>query len=337
MSESTIRRLVRCAYEEEAAEAGLFADERIRSFFAVIKTLVHDCFYSLFDTVMKQYEPEERAARLARGLEYISQDQSGGVCMEESHRALREFPTIQQEYERAMVRFAQFMVPQKDPGMKIEVPVFSTFLMKLYTRVASSPDVRSGRFFSMSYFEKDIFLKDVMRVTMNSCIVLRPTAAPVQAASSTNSKAFSGSSSSSVAAGALAAAANASVATAAASESHVLPSDSVSNIGGASQRFPPPPPRAPAKLSVLTEALSSSSTHTGTDAGDGNSESQFSLRQHKERLKTSKARPFKTASVFPFKLVNTATKTVSMVEGGGSESAAGSPSDFIGYSTLSKV
>lgn len=334
MSESTIRRMVRCAYEEEAAEAGLFADERIRSFFAVIKTLVHDCFYSLFDTVMKQYEPEERAARLARGLEYISQDQGGGVCIEESRRALQEFPTIEQEYERAMVRFAQFMVPQKDPGMKIEVPVFSTFLMKLYTRVASSPDVRSGRFFSMTYFEKDIFLKDVLRVVMNSCVVLRPTVAPVAVAPG-GSRAPS---TSSVAAGALAAAANASSAS---SASHVLPSDSVSNIGGASQRFPVPP-RASTKLSAVGEAASAVSTHT---VADESAESQFSLRKHKDKLESGKAKPFKTASVFPFKLVNTATKTVSMAEGDESANSgavsqsvhSGSPSDFIGYSTLSRV
>jgi len=94
-------------------------------------------------------------------------------------------------------------------------------------------------------------------------------------------------------------------------------------------------------MSVLSEAPScSTAADTRTEPGDGHSESQFSLRKHKQRLESSgnsKPRPFKTASVFPFKVVNTATKTVSMEEGSGSESVAGNPSDFIGYSTLSKV
>jgi hypothetical protein len=219
---SEIRRLVHAAYEEEAAvhnSAGLYADERIRSFFAEVKSLVTECFQSLYDTVVRQYaDPVERQRRLAKGLAFIASDENEMHSRDEVARALQEFPNISQEYQRAMVRFAQCMISKKQPNMKIECPPFDTFLFRLYKRVATSPEVKSGRYFQMSYLEQEIFLKDILRITMSSCMTIR---------SNTESLGYRGS---------------------------VLPSDSVSNITPNLTRTMPSKPRH--ERSVLNNALS---------------------------------------------------------------------------------
>lgn len=257
---SEIRRLVHAAYEEEAAvhnSSGLYADERIRSFFAEVKSLVTECFQSLYDTVVRQYpDPVERQRRLAKGLAFIASDENELHSRDEVARALQEFPNISQEYQRAMVRFAQCMIAKKQPSMKIECPPFDTFLFRLYKRVATSPEVRSGRYFQMSYLEQEIFLKDILRITMSSCMTVK---------AGTESLGYRGS---------------------------VLPSDSVSNITPNLTRTMPSKPRH--ERSVLNNALS-----VATEEDDGQTLSEMSLREHKERLK-EKDRAKKAPSIAPF-------------------------------------
>ncbi len=259
---SEIRRLVHAAYEEEAAvhnSAGLYADERIRSFFAEVKSLVTECFQSLYDTVVRQYpDPVERQRRLAKGLAFIASDENELHSRDEVARALQEFPNISQEYQRAMVRFAQCMISKKQPNMKIECPPFDTFLFRLYKRVATSPEVKSGRYFQMSYLEQEIFLKDILRITMSSCMTVKSTS---------ESLGYRGS---------------------------VLPSDSVSNITPNLTRTMPSKPRH--ERSVLNNALS-----VATEEDEGQTLSEMSLREHKERLREREkprgATPFTAPSI----------------------------------------
>ena len=376
MSESTIRRFVRTAMEEQAADMGLFSDERIHSFFAVVKTLVHDCFYSLYDTVMREYSnAAERQHRLHRGLAYIASDANHTLGADEVSRALEEFPTIEHEYERAIVRFAQIMVPHREPGMKVEVPPFSTFLMKLYRRVATSADVKSGRFFNMTYFEKDIFLKDMFRVTMNACVSLRPSTSIVSGASASASIHASGpaggstrSESRLVTSALMHAASAASTAPAPSttstksksgmssmsmSSAKVLPSDSVSNIHTNNTK-PTPASASVRKHSVVAEGSDEESdtdkSSTVTDV------TQFSLRKYKKQLEErnrQKARdndkpanpqpkPFVTASIARSR--NEKPKEEKQVDMESKSvsgffddlSATGVASDFAGFSTLSR-
>lgn len=348
MSESTIRRFVRAAMEEQSAEVALFSDERIRSFFAVVKTLVHDCFYSLYDTVMQQYvSAAEKQQRLSRGLAYIASDSNHTLGDDEVMRALEEFPTVQEEYERAIVRFAQFMLPERQPGMKVEVPPFATFLMKVYRRVATSPDVKSGRFFSMTYFEKDILLKDMFRVTMNSCVSLRPAAVSVISADSkstrTQSRLLSGalqhaaSAASPSAAGSTSGSASATgTASSASRASKVMPSDSVSNI----YRKPPPVPRKTPQQYSAVEEGSEEEQGTSSTVSDV---TQFSLRKYKKQLEEKKRapKPFVTPSIArgaartEEKQVNIESKSVSGFFDD-DEQGDGAASDFAGFSTLSR-
>lgn len=344
MSESTVRRLVRKAYEEENAEAGLFSDERIRNFFAVMKTLVNDCFLSLYNTVHDEYSGNEREERFARGLAYIANDQNHRLGLEEASRATQEFPTIAHEYERAMVSFAQVMVSTRDPSLKVEVPSFTQFLLKLYKRMAQSIEVRSMRYFRMTYFEQDIYLKDVLRVTMNSCLMLR-----LGASAPSTPRAPSVVPEPSILAGALASSrtggsgaggngtcgSGGSGSTMARSRQehrqahHVLPSDSVSNVPPA--RLPAAPAkdkrqRPRSMLTTMSEQSSSGSEH-----------SDFSLRKYKQQLQANsvpkKQPPFKQPSFVNTKEVDLTPLPNDEIGELGDDKCA---SDLLGYSTLSR-
>jgi hypothetical protein len=178
MSESTIRRIVHDAYEQEVAvnsDSGLYGDERIRAFFAEIKNLVNECFQSLYDVVQREYaDPVERQQRLTKGLAYLAASENERMNVDEVTRATETYPAIADEYRRAMIRFAQCTGDKRRSGVKIRVPSFHSFLFDLYRRVANSMEVRTGRYFTtMSYLEQEIYLKDILRITMNASITMQ--------------------------------------------------------------------------------------------------------------------------------------------------------------------
>jgi len=348
MSESTIRRMVRSAYEQEATDAGLFSDERIRNFFAMVKSLANDCFQSLYDTVMREYAhytPEERTQRFERGLAFIANENNYKLSTDEVARATQEFPTIQHEYERAMVKFAQIMVSHKDPSLKIEVPSFATFLMRFYNRIASHRIVKSMRYFTMAYFEQDIFLKDMLRINMNACLNMRVVQRREDEGGRPRSRVGQGSGGgSSILHAALQSTREPPSST---NSSQVLPSDSVSNISYT------PPARTRSKrggggedtLSQLSEV-----SERSDDAGSQIQQSDFSLRKYKQHLVNSKKektdvliKPFRPSSIVKTKEVD--LQPPPSAQNGGEEEEeeedddpqpAGSASDIAGYSTLSR-
>lgn len=346
MSESTIRRMVRSAYEQEATDAGLFSDERIRNFFAMVKSLANDCFQSLYDTVMREYAhytPEERTQRFERGLAFIANENNYKLSTDEVARATQEFPTIQHEYERAMVKFAQIMVSHKDPSLKIEVPSFATFLMRFYNRIASHRIVKSMRYFTMAYFEQDIFLKDMLRINMNACLNMRVVQRREDEGGRPRSRVGQGSGGgSSILHAALQSTREPTSST---NSSQVLPSDSVSNIS-----YTPPPARTRSKRGGSgEEALSQLSevSERSDDAGSQIQQSDFSLRKYKQHLVNSKKektdvliKPFRPSSIVKTKEVD--LQPPSVQKGGQEEEEdddpqpAGSASDIAGYSTLSQ-
>lgn len=343
MSESTIRRMVRTAYEQEATDAGLFSDERIRNFFAMVKSLANDCFQSLYDTVMREYlnhTPEERSQRFERGLAFIANENNYRMATDEVGRATQEFPTIQHEYERAMVKFAQIMVSNKDPSLKIEVPSFTTFLLRFYSRLASHRLVKSMRYFNMSYFEQDIFLKDMMRINMNACLNMRPTPRESLAAGASHT---ARTESSSILQAALATTRGAPSSHSSGS-SQVLPSDSVSNISIG--KPPPSRSRGGARHDERLSAMSEQSEECSELQ-----QSDFSLRKYKKHLMNSKkektdvqVKPFRPSSIVQSVVKTKEVDLAAAVEGGdmGEEDEDDAPqpataaSDIAGYSTLSQ-
>lgn len=195
MERSEIRRVVHSALEKETAAqdaGGLYADERVRSFFAQIKTLINDCFTSLYDTVRTRYsEPAEQQQKFLKGLAFIASETNEQLSTDEAPRALRDFPSLPQLYHRAMLRYAQCIAPRMTGG-EVQCPPFDTFLFDVYKRVASSSEMRSGRYFSMSYLEQEIFLKDILRLTMAERVVVHdPEPVSVQVSSRGSSKSSS--------------------------------------------------------------------------------------------------------------------------------------------------
>lgn len=192
MERSEIRRAVHSALEKETAiqdAGGLYADERVRSFFAQIKTLVNDCFSSLYDTVRARYsEPTEQQQKFLKGLAFIASDSNEQVSTDEAPRALRDFPSLPQQYHRAMLRYAQCIAPRLSGG-DVQCPPFDTFLFDVYKRVASSSEMRSARYFQMSYLEQEIFLKDILRLTMAERVVIQDPVPQASATSSSSSRA----------------------------------------------------------------------------------------------------------------------------------------------------
>jgi hypothetical protein len=337
--------MVRNAYEQEATDAGLFGDERIRNFFAMVKSMANDCFQSLYDTVMREYAnttEENKAERFERGLAFIANDSNYRLAADEVSRAAREFPTIQHEYERAMVKFAQIMVPHKDPHLKIEVPSFSTFLLRLYSRIAAHRVVKSMRYYQMTYFEQDIFMKDMMRINMNACLNMRTVVSEKEALSQPQGE------TSSILRAALASTRTSSSMSGSSggSSQQVLPSDSVSNIS-AGRPTPPPPKRSSSssrqKQSTPPSVLSALSEYS--DERSEVQQSDFSLRKYKHQLQHNKkdrtdvaVKPFRPASIVKTKEVDLqppGDTNDALFEPDEPQPATGNPSDIAGYSTLS--
>ena len=149
----------------------LYNDERIRIFFIEIKTIINDCFHSLHETVHAKFsDPREQKSRLLRGLQFVSTDMNRESNYSEIARVTHTFPRIKENYRRAITRFARYVIPREFLHLEIQCPSFDGFLFALYKRVASSFELRSGRYFAMTYTEQEVFLKDILRVTMSSCL-----------------------------------------------------------------------------------------------------------------------------------------------------------------------
>ena len=161
--------------QDHAPESCLFADERIRVFYAEIKSLINDCFHSLRDTVLDRYpDPAEQQKRYVKGLLFVAHQMNSTANCSEIHRVTNTFPRIAENYQRAMSRFAQYVIPQRYlHAGDIKCPSLESFLYELYRRVALSTELKTMRYFHMNYSEQEIFLKDILRISMSSCLESR--------------------------------------------------------------------------------------------------------------------------------------------------------------------
>lgn len=158
--------------EDRETATCLFNDERIRIFYAEIKSLLNDCFHSLYDTVLKTYtDPAEQQKRYLKGLLFVAYEMNTSANSSEIYRVTHTYPLIAKNYQRAMSRFAQYVIPQRYlHAGDIKCPSLESFLYQLYRRVALSSELKSMRYFHMNYTEQEIFLKDILRIAMNSCL-----------------------------------------------------------------------------------------------------------------------------------------------------------------------
>lgn len=152
-------------------------DERIRLLFAHIKSMVNDCFHSLYEVVCTQFvEPREQRERFAKGLQFVCDEMRQNHNYSEITRAVTSFPSIDKNYKKAMHRFIEHTLGpnalQRQHVARIECRTFEAFLFELYRRVAASVEMRTCRYFTMTYSEQEVFLKDVLRMTMSACVTV---------------------------------------------------------------------------------------------------------------------------------------------------------------------
>lgn len=277
MERSEIRRVVHSAIEKETAlqdGGNLYADERVRSFFAQIKTLVNDCFTSLYDTVRTRFsDSSEQQQKFLKGLAFIASDTNQQLSIDEAPRALRDFPSLPQQYHYAMAKYAQCISPGSS-STQLQCPPFESFLFDVYKRIATSSEMRSGRYFQMSYLEQEIFLKDILRLTMADRIA-------VIAASERSERSSHREPS--------------SMHTPRSRGKPVTPFDSVSNITTESKRLSAA--NAMPTGSVFSGGNRGSTLHNALSvvSHSGDSLTQLSLKETRD--KTSKRSGFKTPSI----------------------------------------
>jgi len=156
--------------ETMGLEVGLFADENARNFYIELKLLLTECFESLYALIKREYAPNVHQVRFMRGLEIFNSDNIQAVTITEMARALATFPTINQEYQSAMIRYTHLLYGTMVGTLSLHILPFKTFLIRLYQRVSQMQEITTLRYFTMSYLEQDIFLKDVVRMVMKDCM-----------------------------------------------------------------------------------------------------------------------------------------------------------------------
>lgn len=168
MTESHIGRVVHAAFQNETSlySDSVFNDQRFRGFFAQIKDIVNEVFQSLYDTVHNEYSDlSERKMKFAKGLDFIKNEI---ITVEELSRIKENHPSIELEYQRSFIRYAQSV---SEANQKVKIPTFDKFLTDLYKRVANSLEFKSGRYFTrLTYLEQELALKDILRITMSANI-----------------------------------------------------------------------------------------------------------------------------------------------------------------------
>ena len=156
--------------ETMGLEVGLFADENARNFYIELKVLLTECLESLYALVKREYAPKFHQFRFMRGLEIFNSDNIQAVTITETARALSMFPTINQDYQSAMIRYTHLLYGTMVGTLSLSILSFKIFLIRLYQRVSQTQEISSLRYFTMSYLEQDIFLKDVVRMVMKDCM-----------------------------------------------------------------------------------------------------------------------------------------------------------------------
>jgi len=156
-----------------ASEAGAFGDESLRTFFAEIKGLVNAAFHALYEEVQRVANKDTRRQKSAmeRGLAFMNDRRNESAIIDsvvESEEACR---SLTQQYFSAMHAFVRETVPKARDILHVNFVPFGTFIARLYRKLSRVPEMREAYFTTMSYTEKDVLLRDVLRQVMQTSVV----------------------------------------------------------------------------------------------------------------------------------------------------------------------
>jgi len=173
---SRIRNLVRSVVsennEDDAATSELDRDECMLTFFAEIKGLVNSAFYALYEEVRKVKDKDEawRRSAMERGLKFMNNEQNEHAIIDsvvESENACR---SLTRQYFSAMHAFLRETAKHRDL-MHVNFVSFGTFIARLYRKLSGVPEMKDAYFTTMTYTEKDMLLRDVLRQVMHASIL----------------------------------------------------------------------------------------------------------------------------------------------------------------------
>jgi hypothetical protein len=177
-STSGIRDLVRSVVNEGDSNApigggGAFGDESMRTFFAEIKGLVNAAFHALYEEVQQVENKDSRWKRgaMERGLAFMNDRRNENAIIDsvvESEDACR---SLTRQYFSAMHAFVRETVSKKRDILHVNFVPFGTFIARLYRKLSSVPEMKDKYFTTMSYTEKDMLLRDVLRQVMQTSVV----------------------------------------------------------------------------------------------------------------------------------------------------------------------
>lgn len=161
--------------DEKDLTQGFFQQERTLAFVAKLKAAITSIFGDLQQIVTQAYPTNKTAqqSRFIRGIE--SMDHWGeDIYNQEVESLKRQYPAIEEEYLANMQSYALAYLGTLSETNTIKAKPFAKFLSKLLWNLSQTPEMRSRRYFKMSYLETNTFLTDIIRNTFGNCILILP-------------------------------------------------------------------------------------------------------------------------------------------------------------------
>lgn len=158
----TMRSLVNSTVES----SGVFSDEMMRVFFAEMKDAVNATFFAIYEEIEKTTGKSNawKMHAFQRALQYLADEDNEKDILKHIRDNDDALESIQHAYYLAMSRFCVTMSCERR-----FVPV-DAFMLRLYQKLATKPEMRK-LYYTMSADERDTFLADVVRWTMQRAIV----------------------------------------------------------------------------------------------------------------------------------------------------------------------
>ena len=142
--------------------------DTIQLFFAEIKGLVNATFYALYDEVHAVAGKDEGWQRdaMTRALGLIQDSNNRNTLIDSIIMSDEVCQNLSNLYFSAMHRFARDVGKSRTDVLNTNFQPLGFFLSSLFQNLAGKTEMRQHYFVAMSYTERDIFLRDVLRQVM---------------------------------------------------------------------------------------------------------------------------------------------------------------------------
>jgi len=165
--EEFIDSRVTSAYRQNAAAStagAIFADEEIFNFYTIMKTLASNTFEQLEVSFRgkSRHERQEALRKVA--------DWHADVATEETRIAKTAYENLALFFQRALLKYARHAFRGTGMRFRLQIPTVDAFLQAFYAVVARSAQMGSGSYFTSTYLDKDLFMRDAFRSALHACL-----------------------------------------------------------------------------------------------------------------------------------------------------------------------